>query len=165
MSFSTDALRERFPGLTIRENVPLGKMTTFRCGGNAARFVSPKDAGELSVLLSFLQDADEPYFLLGRGSNILVSDAGFLGTIVSMREHFSEISVSEDGLIRAKVLPEDYDFESHKKLVPMQPGDVPVTYADSEGLEKDYGFTPRIGIREGLRAFAEWYKEYNSKKK
>lgn len=74
------------------------------------------------------------------------------------------IQTLQEELVRAKVLPEDYDFESHKKLVPMQPGDVPVTYADSEGLEKDYGFTPRIGIREGLRAFAEWYKEYYSKK-
>ena len=63
-------------------------------------------------------------------------------------------------LVRTGVLPEDYDFDAHKKLVPMQPGDVPVTYADSTGLEKDYGFTPKIGIREGLRKFAEWYKKY-----
>ena len=62
--------------------------------------------------------------------------------------------------MRAKVLPEDYDFDAHKKLVPMQPGDVPVTFADSKGLEEDYGFKPSIGIREGLRAFAEWYREY-----
>ena len=75
------------------------------------------------------------------------------------------IQTLQKELVRAKVLPEDYDFESHKQLVPMQPGDVPVTYADSEGLEKDYGFTPRIGIREGLRAFAEWYKEYYHKQK
>ncbi len=75
------------------------------------------------------------------------------------------IQTLQEELVRAKVLPEDYDFESHKKLVPMQPGDVPVTYADSEGLEKDYGFTPRIGIREGLRAFAEWYNEYYHKQK
>ena len=58
------------------------------------------------------------------------------------------------------VLPEDYDFDAHRKLVPMQPGDVPVTYADSRGLEEDYGFRPTIGIREGLRRFAEWYKAY-----
>ena len=63
-------------------------------------------------------------------------------------------------LVRAKILPEDYDFEAHRELVGMQPGDVPVTYADSRGLEKDYGFRPAIGIREGLRAFAEWYREY-----
>ncbi len=66
----------------------------------------------------------------------------------------------QEELVRAGVLPADYDFEGHRKLVGMQPGDVPVTYADSEALERDYGFTPKIGIREGLRAFAEWYREY-----
>ena len=70
------------------------------------------------------------------------------------------VQTLQEELVRAGVLPKDYDFEAHKKLVPMQPGDVPVTYADSEGLERDYGFTPRIGIREGLRKFAEWYREY-----
>lgn len=70
------------------------------------------------------------------------------------------ISTLQEELVRATVLPEDYDFESHRELVGMQPGDVPVTYADSEALERDYGFTPKIGIREGLRKFAEWYKEY-----
>ena len=70
------------------------------------------------------------------------------------------IDTLQNELIRAKVLPKDYDFESHKKLVPMQAGDVPVTYADSKPLEKDYGFKPSIGIKEGLRNFAEWYKEY-----
>ena len=70
------------------------------------------------------------------------------------------VHVLQEELVRAKVLPEDYNFESHQELVPMQPGDVPVTYADSEALERDYGFTPKTGIREGLRAFAEWYKEY-----
>ncbi len=75
------------------------------------------------------------------------------------------ISTLQEELVRAKVLPEDYDFEGHRELVPMQPGDVPVTYADSTGLERDYGFKPTIGIREGLRAFAEWYKEYYGNKK
>lgn len=70
------------------------------------------------------------------------------------------ISTLQEELVRAGVLPQDYDFEAHRKLVGMQPGDVPVTYADSTALERDYGFTPKIGIREGLRAFAEWYKEY-----
>ena len=70
------------------------------------------------------------------------------------------IQTLQEELVRAKVLPEDYDFDAHKKLVPMQPGDVPVTFADSKGLEEDYGFKPSIGIREGLRKFAEWYKEY-----
>ena len=70
------------------------------------------------------------------------------------------ISTLQEELVRAGVLPEDYDFEGHRELVGMQPGDVPVTYADSAGLENDYGFTPKIGIREGLRRFAEWYKDY-----
>lgn len=71
------------------------------------------------------------------------------------------ISTLQEELVRAKVLPENYDFEGHRELVGMQPGDVPVTYADSKGLEDDYGFKPTIGIREGLRKFAEWYKEYH----
>ena len=70
------------------------------------------------------------------------------------------ISTLQEELVRAGVLPEDYDFEGHRELVGMQSGDVPITYADSAALERDYGFTPRIGIREGLRAFAEWYKSY-----
>ena len=70
------------------------------------------------------------------------------------------ISTLQEELVRAGVLPQDYDFDAHRKLVGMQPGDVPVTYADSTGLEQDYGFKPTIGIREGLRAFAEWYKQY-----
>ena len=70
------------------------------------------------------------------------------------------ISTLQEELVNAGVLPEDYDFEAHKKLVPMQPGDVPVTYADSKALEEDYGFTPTIDIRQGLRNFARWYKEY-----
>lgn len=70
------------------------------------------------------------------------------------------ISTLQEELVRAGVLLPDYDFEGHRELVGMQPGDVPVTYADSEALERDYGFTPTIGIREGLRRFAEWYKSY-----
>ena len=70
------------------------------------------------------------------------------------------ISALQEELVSAGVLPLDYDFEGHRKLVGMQPGDVPITYADSAALEKDYGFTPKIGIREGLRNFCIWYKEY-----
>ena len=70
------------------------------------------------------------------------------------------ISTLQEELVRAGVLPADYDFAGHRELVGMQPGDVPVTYADAEALERDYGFTPKIGIREGLRAFAEWYAAY-----
>ena len=72
------------------------------------------------------------------------------------------VQTLQEELVRAGVLPEDYEFEEHKRLVPMQPGDVPVTYADSTGLEQDYGFTPKIGIREGLRRFAEWYANFYS---
>lgn len=70
------------------------------------------------------------------------------------------ISTLQEELVRAGILPKDYDFEAHRQLVGMQPGDVPTTYADSTGLEKDYTFTPQIGIREGLRKFAQWYKEF-----
>ncbi len=70
------------------------------------------------------------------------------------------ISTLQEELVRARVLPRDYDFEGHRELVGMQAGDVPVTYADSAALERDYGFTPSINIRTGLRKFAEWYKEY-----
>ena len=70
------------------------------------------------------------------------------------------VSTLQEELVRAGILPPDYDFAAHRELVPMQPGDVPVTFADSSGLETDYGFRPSIGIREGLRKFAEWYKEY-----
>ena len=72
------------------------------------------------------------------------------------------ITTLQEELVRAGVLPAGYDFASHRELVGMQPGDVPVTYADSSALERDFGFTPKIGIREGLRAFAEWYKAYYS---
>lgn len=70
------------------------------------------------------------------------------------------VTILQEELIRAGVLPQDYDFEAHKELVPMQPGDVPVTYADTSALERDFGFKPSTSLRDGLRAFAEWYKEY-----
>ena len=70
------------------------------------------------------------------------------------------VNILQEELVRAGVLPEDFDFEAHKQLVPMQPGDVPTTYADAAALERDYGFTPKITLREGLRKFAEWYKDY-----
>lgn len=70
------------------------------------------------------------------------------------------VQILSEELVRAKVLPGDYNFESHKKLVPMQPGDVPITYADTEALERDFGFKPHTSLREGLRKFAEWYKDY-----
>ena len=70
------------------------------------------------------------------------------------------VNILQEELLRAGVLPKDYDFEAHKQLVPMQPGDVPTTYADATALERDFGFTPKITLREGLRKFAEWYKQY-----
>ena len=70
------------------------------------------------------------------------------------------VTILQEELLRAGVLPADYDFEAHKKLVPMQPGDVPVTYADTTPLERDFGFKPSTPLREGLCKFAEWYKEF-----
>ena len=70
------------------------------------------------------------------------------------------VDILQQELIRAGVLPEDYDFEAHKELVPMQPGDVPVTYADTSALERDFGFKPSTSLRDGLRVFAEWYAEF-----
>ncbi|MBR2589979.1 MAG: GDP-mannose 4,6-dehydratase [Clostridia bacterium] len=70
------------------------------------------------------------------------------------------VDILQEELIRAGVLPEDYDFESHKELVPMQPGDVPITYADTTDLEKDFGFKPKTSLRDGLRSFAAWYADF-----
>ena len=70
------------------------------------------------------------------------------------------VNILQEELVRAGVLPSDYDFEAHKELVPMQPGDVPVTYADTEALERDFGYRPEVDLRTGLRRFAEWYKEF-----
>ena len=70
------------------------------------------------------------------------------------------VNILQEELVRAGVLPADFDFEAHKKLVPMQPGDVPTTYADATALERDFGFTPKITLREGLRKFAEWYASF-----
>ena len=70
------------------------------------------------------------------------------------------VTILEEELITARVLSADYDFEAHKELVPMQPGDVPVTYADTIPLEQDFGFKPSTSLRDGLRRFAEWYAKY-----
>ena len=74
------------------------------------------------------------------------------------------VTILQEELIRAEVLPADYDFDSHKKMVPMQAGDVPITYADTSALERDFGFKPSTSLREGLRKFAEWYHEFYQKK-
>ena len=73
------------------------------------------------------------------------------------------VNILQEELVRAGVLPSDFDFEAHKQLVPMQPGDVPTTYADATALERDFGFTPKITLREGLRKFAQWYKTFYCK--
>lgn len=70
------------------------------------------------------------------------------------------VQILSEELVRAEVLPADFDFEAHKKLVPMQPGNVPVTYADTSALERDFGFKPSTSLRSGLRKFAEWYKKF-----
>lgn len=70
------------------------------------------------------------------------------------------VTILQEELVRAKVMPSDYDFDAHKQLVPMQLGDVPTTYADASALERDFGFVPKIPLREGLKRFAEWYKSY-----
>ncbi|MEG0170353.1 NAD-dependent epimerase/dehydratase family protein, partial [Anaerorhabdus sp.] len=70
------------------------------------------------------------------------------------------VTILQEELIRAEVLPNDYDFEAHMKLVPMQAGDVPITYADTSALERDFGYKPSTDLRTGLRKFAEWYKEF-----
>ena len=74
------------------------------------------------------------------------------------------VQILQEELVNAGILPSDYNFEEHKELVAMQPGDVPVTYADTSALEKDFGFKPKTSLREGLRKFAQWYKEFYFKK-
>ena len=70
------------------------------------------------------------------------------------------VRILQEELVRAKILPKDFDFDAHKELVAMQPGDVPVTYADTSALERDYGYKPDTDLRTGLRRFAEWYAEF-----
>ena len=72
------------------------------------------------------------------------------------------VTILQEELVNEGILPKDYDFESHKKLVPMQPGDVPVTYADVSTLERDFNFKPKTTLREGLRKFVKWYREFYS---
>ena len=74
------------------------------------------------------------------------------------------VGILSEELVRAGVLNKDYDFNAHKEFAPMQAGDVPITFADTSGLEKDFGYKPKTSLREGLRKFAEWYKEYYCKK-
>ena len=73
------------------------------------------------------------------------------------------VNILQEELVRAEILPKDYDFDMHKELVAMQPGDVPITFADTSALERDFGFKPKTSLRDGLRKFAEWYKEFYCK--
>ncbi len=100
MNFSTELI-DALPGLEIRQDAPLGLLTTFRCGGNASRIVYPQSEAELAELLKLLKDAGEEYFILGRGSNILVSDRGYAGTVISLREHFAQIESPKEGMLLA----------------------------------------------------------------
>ena len=75
------------------------------------------------------------------------------------------VDILQQELVAAGVLPADYDFEAHKKLVPMQPGDVPVTYADTEALQEDFDYCPKTDLRTGLRNFAQWYQEFYGQEK
>ena len=70
------------------------------------------------------------------------------------------VQILQEELVNEGLLPEDYDFEAHRELVPMQPGDVPITYADTSELEKDFGYKPNTSLRDGLKAFVRWYKEF-----
>ena len=107
---------------------------------------APK-GGEISPLASLGRNDTVPYAIYNIGGGQPENLLDF-------------VTILQEELVRAGVLPADYDFEAHKELVPMQPGDVPTTYADASALERDFGFTPKIPLREGLRKFAQWYKEY-----
>ena len=90
----------------------------------------------------------------------LDSVAGAGDELSKIKNLLDFVQILQEELIRAEVLPADYDFEAHKKLVPMQAGDVPITYADTTALERDFGFKPATPLREGLKRFAQWYKEF-----
>ena len=111
---------------------------------------SPKGEGSIKSLPlgGDLAEASVPYAIYNIGNNQPENLLDF-------------VQILQEELVRASVLPKDYDFEAHKELVPMQEGDVPITYADTTPLEKDFGFKPSTPLREGLRKFAEWYKVYS----
>ena len=98
------------------------------------------------------------YGPIPEGMQIHHKDGDFLNN--SPENLLDFVSILSEELVRAGVLPKDYDFESHKKLVPMQKGDVPITYADTSDLERDFGYKPSTSLRDGLRRFAEWYYSY-----
>ena len=108
---------------------------------------SPKGEGSIKPFPSGEGLGEAPYTIYNIGNNNPENLLDF-------------VTILQEELVRAKVLPADYDFETHKELVPMQPGDVPITYADTTPLEQDFGFKPSTPLREGLRKFAEWYARY-----
>ena len=108
---------------------------------------SPKGEGSIKPFPSGEGLGEAPYTIYNIGNNHPENLLDF-------------VTILQEELVRAKVLPADYDFETHKELVPMQPGDVPITYADTTPLEQDFGFKPSTPLREGLRKFAEWYARY-----
>ena len=108
---------------------------------------SPKGEGSIKPFPSGEGLGEAPYTIYNIGNNNPENLLDF-------------VTILQEELVRAKVLPADYDFEAHKELVPMQPGDVPITYADTTPLEQDFGFKPSTPLREGLRKFAEWYARY-----
>ena len=108
---------------------------------------SPKGEGSIKSFPSGEGLGEAPYAIYNIGNNQPENLLDF-------------VTILQEELVRAGVLPEDYDFEAHKELVPMQAGDVPITYADTTPLEQDFGFKPSTPLHEGLRKFAEWYKEY-----
>ena len=128
-----DAVLKTIKTFTNTKSFPLGE----DLGEAAKSFPSGEDLGEAPV----------PYAIYNIGNN-------------SPENLLDFVTILQEELIRAGVLPLDYDFESHKELVPMQAGDVPVTYADTSALEADFGFKPCTSLREGLRKFAEWYKDF-----
>ena len=122
-----------------------GKIQIFNYGNCERDFTYIDDIVEGIVRVMAKAPAGHALYNIGGGQPVGLPD--FVQTL-------------QEELVRAGVLPADYDFEAHKELVPMQPGDVPVTYADASALERDFGFTPKTTLREGLRKFAEWYREY-----
>ena len=124
-------------------------LKTIKTFTNIKSFPLGEDLGEAVKSFPLGEDLGEavPYAIYNIGNN---NPENLLDFVTTLQEE----------LIRAGVLPQDYDFESHKELVPMQPGDVPVTYADTSALEADFGFKPSTTLRDGLRKFAEWYKAF-----
>ena len=138
----------RFKNEEVISNID-AVLKTIKTFTNIKSFPSGEDLGEAQKSFPSGEDLGEavPYAVYNIGNNQPENLLDF-------------VTILQEELLAAGVLPADYDFEAHKELVPMQPGDVPVTYADTSALERDFGFKPSTSLREGLRKFAQWYKEY-----